>query len=121
MRTLGKKLLVLVAGATLLLGLVACVGGSDADKAYDAWATNSAPKVQKATTDYSEKLAAGDVTAVREYLAIVEEITNELAAIDQSQLSSVRKTAAEEQLTSLQASVQQLKDSLVTLEGLEQN
>jgi len=119
-----KKILAVSLCVFMVAMLAACGGASEADNAYDAWTNNQLPAMQQATADLETNAAevSGDAQAtydlISEYYSVVSAITQELESIDTSQLSSERKTGAEEQLASLHASLQSLEDQLATVEQM---
>lgn len=121
-----RKVFTLLLCLAVMATLAACTGGSEADKAYDSWVKDSASKMQQATADYQAKAGevAGDAQAAydmtSEYYAVVLSVTRALEAIDTSQLSSERKTQAQQELVGLQTQLQELEGQLETVEQMLQ-
>jgi uncharacterized lipoprotein NlpE involved in copper resistance len=110
------------AAIALLIGFAGCSNLSEADKAYGAWGEKSLPLANAATETFTEEAAAADgdpaaiLAASQKFLDTVKPIRDELAAIDQTQLTDELKASAAEALAGLDQSISTLEASVAELE-----
>jgi hypothetical protein len=113
-----KSVVATITTILVCLTMLAACGDNAADKAYKDWADNVLPKVEAANADLKAKgeEANGDretvIAATLEFKAVLEEVTNGLAAIDVSGASADVKTAAQDHLADLQTQLDALNETL---------